>query len=185
MPRSCPLVNPKRKLLSHGIHKDSFPGLLPLPSVHLLSSPLFAPLGLGAVQSIDAKWVPTGRLHHMRRNCPVAKCGLPATVTNVFVGTMGVSRRVERQWVWWAINHNYYSFCSTCLRFLFQSLPLLTCFGPKITPKKRSSILDGNSLWESKELHLNPSSTHCQLCNHKQFSPSPLSQIFQSQKCQA
>ena len=114
-----------------------------------------------------------------------AKCGLPATVTNVCVGTVGVSRGAERQWVWGAINHHYYSSCSTCLRFLFQSLPLLTCFGPKITPKKRSSIMDGNSLWELKELHLNPGSTHCQLCNHKQFPPSPLSQIFQSQKCQA
>ena len=33
----------------------------------------------------------------MRRNWPVAKCGLPATETNVYVGTMRVSGRVERQ----------------------------------------------------------------------------------------
>ena len=70
MPRSCPLVNPKRRLLSHGIHKGSFPGLLPRPSVHLLSSTVFAPLGLGAVQSICAECVPTGSLHHTRRNWP-------------------------------------------------------------------------------------------------------------------
>lgn len=183
MPRSCPLVNPKRKLPSHGIHKDSFPGLLfslPLSSMHLLSSTTFAHLGLGAIQSIDATCVPSGRSHHMRRNWQVAKCGLLATETNVYVGTVRVSGGVERQWVWWTINHHYYSSCSTCLRFLFQSLPLLICFGPKITPKKKSSIMDGNSFWESKELHLNPGSTHCQLCNHKQFPPSPLSQIFQS-----
>lgn len=106
VPRPLPLVNSERKLLSCRIHKNSFPGL---PSVwhclqgtsslalHFACCATVSSSGLGAALSVHTRCVPSGGSHHMGRDRLMAKCGPLAAVTDVYIGTMGITEGIDRQ----------------------------------------------------------------------------------------